>query len=169
MNDALTAELNGLVKRLVKPGWPWVSWELHDVFARKLLMHGLGVVHTRVLQAVDRTPNVRHIFEANPEESRHEAVERMHREFVQVARKILAAATPRGRLPRKKVDSLERNARWFYRSRVLGESVSSLAKEYHAHHCPGALGRAHDDRQLVRISIREAERLLLLTSYAWKK
>jgi hypothetical protein len=168
-NGKLTAELNGLVRRLLKPGWPWVSYELCDVFLRKVLMHGLGVVHTRVLQAVDRAPKVRHIFEVKPEESRHEAVERLHGEFMEVARELLAAAEMRGRLPRRKINSVERNARWFYKSRVLDESVSGIAKEYHAHHSAHTFGPAHDDRQLVRAGILEAERLLSLTTYTWKK
>ena len=132
-------------------------------------MHGLGVVHTRVLEAIDHVPNMRHIFAVKPEESRLETFERLHREFAAVAKSVLAGAETRGRLPRRKLGSVERNAHWFYRNRVLGESVSSLAKKYHERHCTQAFGAAHDDRQLVRTGIREAERLFSLSSYAWKK
>jgi hypothetical protein len=145
VNDKLSADLVELVRRLLKPGWPWVSYELHDVFLRKLVMHGLGVVHTRVLEAIDHVPNMRHIFAVKPEESRLETFERLHREFAAVAKSVLAGAETRGRLPRRKLGSVERNAHWFYRNRVLGESVSSLAKKYHERHCTQAFGAAHDD------------------------
>lgn len=77
--------------------------------------------------------------------------------------------TPDGsRMPREKLDGVERNARWFYRVRVLGDKADDLAREYcdeerAKRHYPHHGKRQHswrDDRKTVFDGIREAEQLL---------
>ncbi len=72
-------------------------------------------------------------------------------------------AVPKGRAPKNEGAHLEEYARWFYRNRVGGESINSIAKDYTAAH-RGPDVTAHDHPTIMN-GIAEAERLLNLVEF----
>src|SRR5690606_23606955 len=126
-----------LSREILKPGWPWVPIELIDEFFRHVHSFCLGAAIQRVWSVDERddAPKVTiPAFETLEGESRRDAKRRLRASYI-VAMATLDArppAGPRGRVPRRKIDEIKRNARWFYRSRVLGESILSIARAYHA-------------------------------------
>lgn len=95
-------------------------------------------------------------------ETEQEAFARLKREYLRVRGAVRATFARRasgGWRPSRSEETIARYARWVYRHRVLGESIRSLAREYHrqkGHVCSG------DDRPTVRRGIAEAERRLTL-------
>lgn len=67
---------------------------------------------------------------------------------------------PRGKMPEKDVEKLQRDARWFYRVKIRSESVLAVARdEYRTDTNPAAR------RKDVRAGVRRAEALLALGHY----
>lgn len=94
-------------------------------------------------------------------ETEQEARGRLKREYLRVDAELRAIFARRAARDRMLSGRVATYARWFYRHRLRGESIRSLAREYHEqkrHVCAG------DDRPTVRRGIAEAARRLGLDS-----
>ncbi|MEW6271468.1 MAG: hypothetical protein AB1689_19475, partial [Thermodesulfobacteriota bacterium] len=105
-----------LVRELVPSGWPWVIGDLIGAFYRGLLSHVFGV------QVVQQ-------FVIEKHDARTWRLASQYTVGASAVLKVIPA--PDGsRLPREKLDAIERNARWFYRARVLRDKADDLAQEH---------------------------------------
>jgi hypothetical protein len=121
-------------------GGPWIIPELFGAFLRGVLSHAFGdelVQHIRMKHHGARTWRL----------------ERMLTTGVVLLEVI--PASDGSRLPDENVAAVERNAQWLYRARVLGDSINSITT------------RAGKEGIDVRKGIKETDRLLSLTAYAW--
>lgn len=139
-------------------GLPW-RWVVDD------LLLSFSTSYTRLKWPIPRgrvtqDPAWAEFVGPNPGETEPEALARLKREYLRVrgeVRAICARRASGGSRPSRSEETIARYARWVYRHRVRGESIRSLAREYHAqtgHVCSG------DDRPTVRRGIAEAERRL---------
>lgn len=97
-------------------------------------------------------------FQTEEGESLELAVTRLYDEFESAVKRLLEPVPPRGKVPQHTIPVLERNARWFYRHKVKGESIRSIAiREY----------GSSDRRKDVYEGIKRAEKLLNLTPYTF--
>ena len=83
--------------------------------------------------------------------------------LVQAARR---ARRDGSRMPKRKVEVIARNARWFVRHEIDGVPIAELAREHHAAYHGDIV--CENDRALVQRGIRETKRLLDLTQYRLK-
>ena len=97
-------------------------------------------------------------FQTREGESVEEALDRLSQEFHGAVKTIVEPVIPRGRVPDRTIDALERDARWFYRRKVKGESVRSIAMNDFG---------STDRRKDVYDGIKRAEKLLGLTRYTF--
>jgi hypothetical protein len=164
----LAEEAAAFVANTLGLTWAWLALEivrafLADVWGQPLRRFGRRI---QIRFEVDSSPPAPALeipaFTTRPGERFGAAVERLN-EHMRSAFEKLAEAAHQPPLPRGRVRGNDaRNAEWFYRVRIRGETVSALAREYHArrkHVCSG------DDRKTIREGIQAAERVLALGQY----
>jgi len=145
--------------------WPWVAIELCFEFQRRTVGNVTGARLQRTVSVGHVAPSVRIVFETRQDESIAQNQARLVDLCCQGLTELEAGLPPKGYWSRQ-TDHVTRNARWFYRHKLRGESVRQIAREYHAHQTRGrerASGN-DDDRATVRAGINETERLLSLSS-----
>lgn len=84
------------------------------------------------------------------------ALLRLFSEVEETAKTLTEPVTPTGKVPERIIPALERNSRGFYRHRVKGESIRSIAMS--------ELGTSHRCKD-VYDGIKRAEVLLNLTQF----
>jgi hypothetical protein len=154
--DAMTAarvDPTSLVDELLNPAWAWIVYDLRSAFYRSVLSEVCGVGIAPRLRIEKRDVRTWHLAAS------YTPGDIGVLEVVPVA--------DGSRLP---VDgtAVERDARWFYRHRVLGNEIDSLAQEYceeerAKHHYPHQGSYEHswqNDRKTVFDGINKTERLL---------
>jgi hypothetical protein len=152
--------------------WPWVAIELCQV----LVLEAMGIIcggpwhMTWHVELEDpAAPDLRFTFEVQPGET----ISTAHRRFIDEANTFstrleeAAPAVEVGRVPsdlsHEARDGVGEYARWFYRHRVCGESIRSIAREYHTARSHRRAFDACDCRKAVRYGLGQAERLLSLS------
>jgi hypothetical protein len=144
--------------------YPWLAMELIECFVYATTGFAMGrTFHLRrwfePLQLSEITaPPTTLEFQTGDAESVAAALERLQEEFKRARDNLLETVPPRGRIPKRTADILKRNARWFYRHKVKGDSIRSIAIS--------ELGSS-DRRKDVYDGIKSAEELLKLTLYTF--
>jgi hypothetical protein len=131
--------------------WPWLAAELVDkfhVWIEALLYDlDLEIADTLKQSPPSEAPPV--TLEVRSGESVEECLERTRHEYVQWCADLIG---PQGAMPRERKEQIiQRYVLWFYQKRILGYSISKIAK------LSGA------DRKTVREGIAKAEYLLSLS------
>jgi hypothetical protein len=145
---------------------PFVVTDLLDYFMMQTWSLACGAPHHRRAWFEPKPPGA-HTIEitfASEQDLKRESA-RVKREGLE---SVKQSATPRGRVPKKKVESIRRNVRWFVRNKIGGVLIADLAKEYHDANHPNLDYSDCNDWTTVDKGIREAERLLNLTSHHFK-
>ena len=175
-NSGAFQQVVGEIYRFVEDiGLPyrWLVLELLTLYIARVFVDDLSWCFTGSLDVEDTTysqpsPEFRHefSFDARAGETVGQAIERLEieaRNQVAKARRGLTRFVnplPRGRMPNHASESLEKSAEWFYRNKVAGESIRSIASQAFTEG-----DRASDERRKdVRRSIQQAEDLLSLGS-----
>ncbi|MEW6270089.1 MAG: hypothetical protein AB1689_12425 [Thermodesulfobacteriota bacterium] len=166
-----------LVRDLLRPGWPWVSWDLTETFANCIEGCAVGASEgVRTVWVADPAPKVSMTFATHENEDRATAIQRLTAEYLAAFIKLAqqpSHGAKKGRLPRAKGHAtLTRDARWYYRHHVLGVPTDELAREYCATAGGYHQGRDHtwrNDRRTVSDGINNAVQLLgEIPQYAWR-
>ena len=150
------------VKELGLP-YPWLAMELIGYTGYAIFGFALGVKfrfdgwyepkpHSEIT-----APTISMSFQTRERESVEEALDRLCDEFIETAKKLIEPIPPRGKIPDRTIAALERNAQWFYRNKVRGESVRSMAKSHFG---------STDRRKDIYDGISRAKELLELTQYS---
>lgn len=127
--------------------WPWLLHDLGTAYGQWCLDRALGTEERpAIVYNIDRVPP-----RAAPLPGEG------HRAALARARKAMPRAT--GRAPVKKLEMQLQYALWFYRHHALGESISSLAREYHANEHRQPDDDRHD-RPTIRRGVRQVKRAL---------
>jgi len=152
------SEAMNFVTKTLGLRWPWVAFELLDVFIRIVWLRASGQHIVRNYRIEPRRPNIEIVFKSRIEESLTEARRRLNREFEEIVRPHVSALKS-GKFPLEKGRrTIEQYAKWFYQVRIEGRSIRSLAAEYHS----------PEDRSVIQHGVKEADRLLGLSGYIWK-
>ena len=162
--EAIGADSVEFVKSLELP-WPWLAAQLIRMFLLGLLGFIRGrpaVINYWVEPADPPAPPFEHRFCTRSDETVGQTLIRFVSEsqdaFGRLAEPV--REIPRGRVPSdldaELANGIGRYGRWYYRHRIRGESINSIARD------------ALCDRSTVRYGLREAERLLDLTPYAFR-
>ena len=132
LRKQMSAATTVFIRDTLELTWPWLTLELIKCFEYSALAIGSG--------------------STNPLEKKAERKEAVASEGARRRRSHRATAIIRGRLPLDEEaefqDGVGRCARWFYRNRLIGESIREIAK---SDHC---------DRATVERGISEAEQIL---------
>ncbi|MFQ6029157.1 MAG: hypothetical protein ACE5Q6_16885 [Dehalococcoidia bacterium] len=145
--------------------YPWLAVELIECSLHAITAAALGLTFRLNSWYEPNSPSeisapaTSMSFQTRAGESVEEALNRLLLEVHGVMHNLAEAVPPRGRVPDRTIDALEKYARWFYRNRVKGESIRSIAIS--------DFGDA-DRRKDVTDGIRRAEKLLDLTQYTFK-
>ena len=153
--------------------YQWLAWELLGLYFARVLVDDFSWRFTGSLDVEDTaysqpTPEF-HCdisFDARAGETVGQAIERLEIELrtqIVEARQELTRFVdilPRGKMPKRTKESLQKYAEWFYRNKVAGESIRSIASQAFTE------GDRMDDerRKDVRGGIKKAEYLLSLGS-----
>ena len=151
--------------------WPWLAVELLDSFWRDAYFRAFGLAIQRnywVEENEPPAPDLELSFKISKGETAKQALSRLVQEVSPVYMKLKMAqrrVTPRGRRPKGNNKHLEEYTRWFFQHSLCRKSIRSLAREYHNinHHIRSFA--ECDDRATIQYGIKEAKRLLNLTSY----
>jgi hypothetical protein len=129
-------EMLGLLSNLNVP-WPWLATALVASFYEGLHARLRDITVRTAIRLRDIPPTPRFAFTPETDESTDDAVRRFD-EHVQtflaqanLYRDALAdgLVTARGSIPQRTRASIERNAGWFFRRIVCGESLNSIARD----------------------------------------
>jgi len=162
--EPVSADAVELLKSLDLP-WPWLAAQLVEMFMLSLWQFIIGrlVVINHWVEPPDLpAPPFEHRFCTRSDETVNEALTRFLSEMHAALDRLSGHVPeiPRGRMPSdldaEFANGVGRYGRWYYRHRIRGESMNSIARD------------AHCDRATVRRGLREAERLLDLTPYAFR-
>lgn len=173
----LVPRAEALVRNLLKPGWPWVAFDLVETFAAVVYARtcpGQVVRTAWAEEEVAPAPSVRipaiRVRPGTPADVALQQLDEAEEEIRRARAALRAVPKSRGRLPGPSgAASLERDARWFFANRVEGRSVRELAKQRHLADCgPAADHPWENDRTIVTIGIALAEKLLGAVQYHWK-
>ena len=153
--------------------YQWLAWELWGLYFARVLVDDFSWRFTGSLDVEDTTysqPSPEFHCEisvdARAGETVGQAIERLELESrtqIAEARQELTRFVdilPRGKMPNRTKESLQKYAEWFYRNKVAGESIRSIASQAFTE------GDRMDDerRKDVRGGIKKAEYLLSLGS-----
>jgi hypothetical protein len=144
--------------------YPWLAIELIESTFFAILGIALGEVYrTEIWYEPEplseiAAPMVSMSFQTHEGESVEQAVTRLLNEAKETAKKLLEPVPRPGKIPDRRIPVLERNGCWFYRHKVKGESIRSIAIS--------ELGSS-DRRKDVYDGIKSAEELLKLTLYTF--
>ena len=153
--------------------YQWLAWELLGLYFARVLVDDFSWRFTGSLDVEDTTysqPSPEFHCEisvdARAGETVGQAIERLELESrtqIAEARQELTRFVdilPRGKMPNRTKESLQKYAEWFYRNKVAGESIRSIASQAFTE------GDRMDDerRKDVRGGIKKAEYLLSLGS-----
>jgi hypothetical protein len=160
--DPLAEEAIGLVRDEWQLPLPWLAMDLLRCWMVRMWNIAFGTSSVVELWVEPDgwdapAPTVDFRFEATPGETTAEAFVRFWREAIDAVMKPLQAAAaplPRGRLTDDAI--AERYVEWWYRRRVLKESVRSIAD------------KIDGKRSLVRYGIAQVERWLSVANCVWK-
>jgi hypothetical protein len=165
-----------LVRDELDVPWPTIGVELVMAFVWNQVMSMFGArPHLRIWYEPLDPPAPDDVilnFRPNPGETLSLAEQRFESEVERV-RAILSAAKalasiPQGKIPtdfqREFTEGIGKYARWLYQHRICKRSQRSVAKAYHEGHHPGSLTDSCGCLKLVRHGIKEAERLLSLST-----
>lgn len=137
--------------------WPWLAWEIGRLWMLWLCNAPFGrvsVVNYWLEPNVLGRPAPPIEFATIPGESIGDALERCRKEVVAPLEAAAAAARlPTGRTAKPEI--VARYTAWWYRKRIRGESIRSIA------------GKNDDQRKLIRYGIAQAQRWLGMTSWVW--
>ena len=153
--------------------YQWLAWELLGLYFARVLVDDFSWRFTGSLDVEDTAysqPSPEFhcdiSFDARAGETVGQAIERLEiesRSQIAEARQELTRFVdilPRGRVPDRTRKSLRRDAEWFYRHKVAGESIRSIASQAFTKE-----GRMDDDRRKdVRRGITKVGDLLALGS-----
>ena len=153
--------------------YQWLAWELLGLYFARVLVDDFSWRFTGSFDVEDTAysqPSPEFhceiIFDARAGETVGQAIERLEiesRSQIAEARQELTRFVdilPRGRVPDRTRKSLRRDAEWFYRHKVAGESIRSIASQAFTKE-----GRMDDDRRKdVRRGITKVGDLLALGS-----
>ena len=153
--------------------YQWLAWELLGLYFARVLVDDFSWRFTGSLDVEDTAysqPSPEFhcdiSFDARAGETVGQAIERLEIELrtqIVEARQELTRFVdilPRGKMPNRTKESLQKYAEWFYRNKVAGESIRSIASQAFTE------GDRMDDerRKDVRGGIKKAESLLSLGS-----
>ena len=153
--------------------YQWLAWELLGLYFARVLVDDFSWRFTGSLDVEDTAysqPSPEFhceiSFDARAGETVGQAIERLELESrtqIAEARQELTRFVdilPRGKMPNRTKESLQKYAEWFYRNKVAGESIRSIASQAFTE------GDRMDDerRKDVRGGIKKAESLLSLGS-----
>ena len=165
-------EIYRFVEDLELP-YQWLAWELLGLYFARILVDDFSWRFTGSLDVEDTTysqPSPEFHCEisvdARAGETVGQAIERLELESrtqIAAARQELTRFVdilPRGKMPNRTKESLQKYAEWFYKNKVAGESIRSIASQAFTE------GDRMDDerRKDVRGGIKKAEYLLSLGS-----
>ena len=153
--------------------YQWLAWELLGLYFARVLVDDFSWRFTGSLDVEDTTysqPSPEFHCEisvdARAGETVGQAIERLEPESrtqIAEARQELTRFVdilPRGKMPNRTKESLRKYAEWFYRNKVAGESIRSIASQAFTEE-----DRMDDERRKdVRGGIKKAESLLSLGS-----
>ena len=155
--ERLTSDLIHLVRDVWRLPYPWLALQLFEVWLYGRLAWLFGAkLSIRVWFEPEEppAPPLRFVFQTDPaRETSVEAYLRFCREAAAVLQQLENQRLPAGK--RRNNEVLERYVDWFYRHRILGESIRHISRTDEA------------DRKEVKDGIREAERILGLTCYTF--
>jgi len=164
------AELAGMkmvefVRDDLKMPWPWLSLDLVQMFNGMLTGCLFGELHYVEYSLRSEAPAIdRNLFlEAGP---KVESLKQLECFYKKVRDEIMGPVREtRSRVP--DVTKMQRNASWFYRNQIKGESKKSLAREYHQNnHGPKTI--CAGDRSTVQAGIAECKRVLELVPFRFQ-
>ena len=153
--------------------YQWLAWELLGLYFARVLVDDFSWRFTGSLDVEDTAysqPSPEFhcdiSFDARAGETVGQVIERLELESrtqIAEARQELTRFVdilPRGKMPNRTKESLQKYAEWFYRNKVAGESIRSIASQAFTE------GDRMDDerRKDVRGGIKKAESLLSLGS-----
>ncbi len=151
-------EVTVLVRDEWRLPWPWLAWELLRCWTLWLSSAPFGQTPVVNFWAEPNDlgqPAPTITFATTPGESVGDAMLRALNEvFAPLEAAAEAAQLPAGR--RINPEIVQRYTEWWYRRRIRGESVRSIA------------GKDDDRRKLVRHGIGQAERWLGMVNWTWK-
>jgi hypothetical protein len=163
-SKTLLKEAKDFVRKDLGLPWPFVVVDLAEYCVMGAWSCASGVPYHRRARLEPKPPAAHTMtvtFTSRQELKRESA--RVEREGLE---SVKQAATPGGRVPKKKVEAVRRNARWFVRNKIGGVSISDLARKHHVAHHGDII--CENDRALVQHGIRETKRLLSLAQYLFK-
>ncbi len=138
--------------------WPWLAWELSRFWLHWLSSAPFGKRHvvnfwTEPNDLGQPAPTI--TFATRPGESIGDAMQRAIDEvFTPLEEAAQAAQLPTGR--RTNPEIVQRYTEWWYRHRILGDSMRTIAE------------KDEGKRKLVRHGIGQAERWLGIVNATWK-
>ena len=153
--------------------YQWLAWELLGLYFARVLVDDFSWRFAGSLDVEDTTYSQpspefhwEFSFDARAGETVGQVIERLELESrtqIAEARQELTRFVdilPRGKMPNRTKESLQKYAEWFYRNKVAGESIRSIASQAFTE------GDRMDDerRKDVRGGIKKAESLLSLGS-----
>jgi len=153
--------------------YQWLAWELLGLYFARVLVDDFSWRFTGSLDVEDTTYSQpspefhwEFSFDARAGETVGQVIERLELESrtqIAEARQELTRFVdilPRGKMPNRTKESLQKYAEWFYKNKVAGESIRSIASQAFTE------GDRMDDerRKDVRGGIKKAESLLSLGS-----
>lgn len=147
------------VRGLFGKGVPWLAQELIQLFVAQVFASAQGRGFTRRSSA-DMPPPSTTPGPAIPAGATLREQQRILRAYY----KAMTARPPmqkKGRAPKSKAASVQRDAAWYYLHVVEGQSIHSLANQYKALISPDACG-SYDGRALIQRAIRNTARRLQL-------
>lgn len=150
----------GFVKQELKLPWAWVAYELGEASYRWLFDIALCRMRYKTVwvEPIDPpAPPIDFAFRTSPDESVSEARKRFIEEQEQIKRQLDTYALPAGKS--RNPEAIERHVDWFFRNRILGESITSIAKSLDEEREP--------DRKTVRDGINDTFALLSIASQFW--
>ena len=168
----ITDEIYQFVEDIGLP-YQWLAWELLGLYFARVLVDDFSWRFTGSFDVEDTAysqPSPEFHWEFSFDDRAGETVGQVIERLELESRTQIAEARqeltrfvdilPRGKMPNRTKESLQKYAEWFYRNKVAGESIRSIASQAFTEE-----DRMDDERRKdVRGGIKKAESLLSLGS-----
>jgi len=157
---SLVVNIGDFISHLGFP-YPWLLLEFLTVYIARLFIDGYTWTYRGNLEVEDEDktailPREKFIFEVSPLETVSAGVARLRSEVEEFETRItrFLDVLPAGKIPVKRISSLEEYTTWLYRNKIRGESIKSISKKVF----PGE----DDRRKDIYDGIERASHLLTL-------
>jgi hypothetical protein len=154
------------VKEDLKMPWPWLSLELLNIFFGGLVGSLFSQAYKFEYSIKDEAPSIDRRFFLKGG-SKAESIAQLDSFYKSIRAEIMGRGSQsRIRVPDEA--KVRRNAVWFYRNQIKGESKMGLAREYHRNNHTGD-DVCSGDRSTIQVGIAEAKRVLSLVPFGFKE